>query len=157
MHWIEHDNTTNKLSAADQERAALLDKVKKEALPTVKREEESGAPEFDPVEFTKIKGPGIFEAEFGRKNNDLIFHFWPAGYEKAVREERARPPFRLKFKETLQQVMEAAFEKRRVVVSEDQDVGAIFVRCSGWGSHQYLRENSIKACEKFFTAMGGES
>jgi hypothetical protein len=155
MNWIEQESRSNTLSVADQERARLLDMVKKETLPTIKREEEEGAPEFQPLDFTHIKSPGIFEGEFGAKNKDLLFHFWPYGHSQAHREGKRPPNFKPAFKPALKAAMCEVFEANRIEIEEDKDVGAIFVKAKGWGDHQYVRELSIKACEALHKAMGG--
>jgi hypothetical protein len=155
MDWVEKDTETRKVSHADQERTRLLNMVKAEALPTVKKEEENGAPEFKPVEFQPVKSPGVYEAEFGVKNKDIVFHFWPYGHAQAFRDNKAAPKFKPEFRAKLKEVMGSVFEARRLDISDDKDVGAVSVKALGWGESQYARELSIDACTKLHLQLGG--
>lgn len=157
MHWIEKEQDSRHITAADTERSALLDKVKKESLPTVKKEAENGAPQFQPLELQHLRSPGIYEGEFGPKNEDLIFHFFPHGYTQAAHEGKRPPNFKPGFKEKLQVVMGETFGHQRVEIKEDKDVCAFFVKAKNWGQHQFMKELAIKACEALHKAMGGES
>jgi hypothetical protein len=155
MNWVEQDSD-RKVSTADSDRAALLDKVKLESHPIIKNEATNGAPDFKPLDFTPVRSPGIFEGEFGSKNFDLIFHFFPYGYGQAHRDGRAAPRFKPDFKSKLERVMGDTFGSTFTEAYDDKDVGALCVKICGWGQHQYMRELSIKACEALHKSLGGE-
>lgn len=154
MSWLEKNTETNQVSEADAERAQLLNEVKKGTLPTIRKEEKEGFKPFEQLAFQPVKSPGIYEAEFGVKGEDLIFHFWPYGYHVADVQGKSTPRFPKGFLPKLSKVMKDTF-MQRVEISEDLDVGAIFVKANGWGEKQFHRELAIKACEAIHKAMDG--
>jgi hypothetical protein len=139
----------------DAQKANEYDQAKAEGLPVVTKEAEGGIKPLDPVKFQPVRSPGIFEAEFGVKGKDLIFHFWPDGYHKADRNSLAPPAFKKDFLQRLTKTMVDTFTKERVLIEEDRDMGAFFVKAHGWGENDSYREISIKVCEIFHKAMGG--
>jgi len=155
MAWLEKDVETNQVSEADAERSRLLNEVKKGSLPTIKREAGEGMKPFEQIAFQPVKSPGIYEAEFGVKGPDLLFHFWPHGYHLADAQGKSTPNFTQDFMPKLKKVMHETFEHNRVELKEDRDMGAIFVRASGWGDKQFHRELAVKACEAVHREMGG--
>lgn len=157
MAWLEKDQTTDQIAEADAERAKLLNEVKKGSLPTIRKESELGAPPFKELELQPVKSPGIYEAEFGVKDANVIFHFWPWGYHAADVAGRATPKFSKDFLPKLTRIMGETFDPKRVEIKEDPDVGAIFVKALSWGESQFHRELSVKACEALHKALGGTS
>ena len=155
MNWTEKDVQTDRVEVADTARSKLLDMVRKEALPTIQREASNGAPEFNPLEFQPVRSPGIYDGEFGSKGDDLIFHFWPYGYNQAASAKQRTPNFKPGFQKMLKFVMGETFGDKRVEIQEDKDVGALFVKALNWGQHQFRRELAIKACEALHGRMGG--
>lgn len=155
MGWLEKNTETNQVSEADASRSKLLSEVKKGSLPTIRKEAGEGYKPFEQVAFQPVKSPGIYEAEFGVKGPDLLFHFWPYGYHLADAQGKAVPRFPKDFLPKLKKVMGETFETSRVEISEDQDVGAIFVKAKGWGEKQFHRELSVRVCEAIHKAMGG--
>lgn len=138
------------------DRAALLDKVKTEVHPKIVREAKSGDKGIDPLRFQPVRSPGLFEAEFAQRGEDVIFHFWPWGLHQADKESRPRPAFPPGFKSTLSSVLTKAFAPDAIKVEDDRDMGAIFVRVVGLGSRQFWRDLTIKAVTDLHHALGGE-
>lgn len=156
MSWLEKNTETNEVAAPTAVRAQVLDEAREQGLPTITKEAEAGVKPFAQVEFQPVKSPGIYEAEFGVKGGDVIFHFWPSGYHVAERRGVAGPRFKPNFEAELKKVMGSVFDSNRVLIDHDPDVGAIFVRAKGWGEAQFHRDLCIKACEQLHAAMGGE-
>ena len=154
--WTEQDMETRKVSKADAERASLLDLVKKENLPTIKKEAESGGPGFKPIDFQPIRSPGIYEAEFAVKEKDIIFHFFPHGYARAAHQNLATPPFKPGFLKVVKEQLALVFDAHRVDIQEDKDLGGISAKARGWGDSSYARDLCIKVCEAIHKKMGGE-
>lgn len=155
MPWVEKNQTTKQVQNADAQRADILSGERSASLPTIVKESEAGAPAFNPIKFQPVIGTGVFEAEFGTKDDDVIFHFWPHGYHVADAANRPTPGFLPSFPATLKSVMEEVFGKNRVDIRDDRDMGAFFVRANGWVKNQFYRQQAIKACEMLFKAMGG--
>jgi len=156
MSWLEKEIETNKVGRTDAARTKVLDEERDAGLPTITKESDSGQKPFAQMQLQPVKSPGIYEAEFGVKNEDVIFHFWPSGYHVADRRGVAAPKFKPGFEAVLTKVMGDVFDPKRVVVENDIDVGALFVRAKGWGEAQFYRDLCIQACEKLHAAMGGE-
>lgn len=156
MSWLEKNNETHSVSQADAARAKVLDETRDENLPIVQKETDAGVKPFEQVQLQPVKSPGIYEAEFGVRKGDVIFHFWPSGYHVAERRGVAAPKFKPMFEAVLTKVMGEVFDSNRVTVENDIDMGALFVRAKGWGEAQFHRDLCIKACEQLHAAMGGE-
>ena len=156
MSWLEKEVETNKVSRTDEARTKVLDAERDAGLPTMLKESDNGVKPLAQVQLQPVKSPGIYEAEFGVKNADVIFHFWPSGYHAAERRGVAAPKFKQGFEAALRKVMGEVFDPARVVVEHDIDVGALFVRAKQWGEAQFHRDLCIKACEKLHAEMGGE-
>lgn len=154
MAWDARDES-GAVQRLDGKKAADYEKAKAEGLPVVEKEAESGVRPFESVKFQPVISPGIYEAEFGVKGRDLIFHFWPDGYHKAERNSQRLPTFKKDFLLNLEQTMGDVFGSHRIQVQEDLDVGAIFVQAHGWGENDNVNKVAINACEKFHKAMGG--
>ncbi len=155
MQWIEKDIETRQVSKADVERSKLLEEVKRGSLPTIQKEADAGMRPFETMKFQPVKSPGIYEAEFGVKGKDLIFHFWPHDYHLIDSQSKPTPKFGPDFLAKLTRIMHETFDGRRVDIKDDKDMGALFVRATGWGESQFHRELAIKACEAMHSAMGG--
>ena len=154
MGWTEQETATRTSTMVDAEKAKLLDKVRGEVLPVVQKEADGVRP-FDTIELQPVKGPNAFEAEFGLKGDDVLFHFWPWGYHDADRKGVQPPRFRKDFESLLKGVMGEVFGIGRVELSFDDDMGAWFVLAKGFALNQFHRELCIKAAESLFKAMGG--
>jgi hypothetical protein len=156
MGWTAQDmQSRNTVGVtADQEKA--FEQAKQEALPVVQKEADEGVRPFKPVDFQPVKSPGLYEAEFGVKGEDVIFHFWPWNYHLAEKQGQRPPNFPRSFETYLVQAMGDAFEVRRVEMHKDEDMGAYFVKAKGYASNQFNRELSIRACEKLHKLLGGE-
>ena len=155
MSWLEKEIETNKISSTDADSTKVLNAERDAGLPTIVKESDSGQKPFTPVQLQPVKSPGIYEAEFGVKDSDVIFHFWPSGYHVAERRGVAAPKFLPGFEVALGKVMGDVFDPKRVVIEHDRDVGALFVRAIGWGEAQFHRNLCIQACEKLHAALGG--
>jgi hypothetical protein len=156
MSWLEKNTETNEVAAPNAAREQILDEARAEGLPTIKKEADAGVKPFATVQLQPVKSPGIYEAEFGVKDADVIFHFWPSGYHAAERRGAAAPRFKDGFEAAVKKVMGDTFDPNRVAMDTDPDVGALFVRAKGWGEAQFHRDLCIKACEQIHAAMGGE-
>ncbi len=155
MSWTEQETQSREKKSVTAERQQELDQAREQTLPTLKKEAESGAAPFKPLEFQPVRSPGLFEAEFAVKDEDLIFHFWPYGYRMAERSGQALPAFKRGFKDTLAKAMSEVFEEKRLMLSDDRDVGALAVCAQGYGLNQFNRDLSIKVCEKLHSMLGG--
>ena len=156
MPWLEKNSETNEVGKTDAARSKILDETREENLPVIKKESDAGQKPFTPVQFQPVKSPGIYEAEFGVKGSDIIFHFWPSGYHAAEHRGAAAPKFQAGFETQLKLVMAGIFDTNRIKIDSDPDVGALFVRAIGWADNQFYRDLCIKACEQVHAAMGGE-
>jgi hypothetical protein len=150
--WVERDLTTGKQAEMVADKAARLDKDVAKDLPRVQREE---AKEITPVRFQPVRSPGIYDAEFGVKDRDLIFHFWPFGYHEAERKEVAPPRFPSQFEASLRAALNKTFNVDRVEYNYDGDMGAWYARAHGWGENQFAFDLAVKACKTLHSMMGG--
>lgn len=156
MNWVEQDQETGNRHTAPASRAAVLEETKKDTLPVVQKEAEKGKLPFEPVHLTPVRSPGIYEGEFGSKDGDLFFHFWPYGYRQAEREGKARPRFRADIEQILDKTMAEVFGAPRVQYSDYRERnGSFYVKATGWAQNQFAREIAVKACEKLHKALGG--
>lgn len=155
MSWTEQEQQTRRPLVVTAEKAELLDRVKRESHPIITHEAALGDKGVAAIEFQPVKSPGIFEAEFAKKGDDVIFHFWPWGLHAAERSGKPRPPFQKDFYDAL--IMSVAFVyERNVEVSEDRDMGAWFVKASGAGQKQFWRDLAIKMVSDLHRRLGGE-
>jgi hypothetical protein len=154
MSWTEQESKDRKKLEVSAERASLLDKVKKETLPTIKKEAATGDKPVEAIRFQEVKSPGNFEAEFGLQGTDVIFHFWPWGLHAAERDGRPRPPFVQGFGHSLSLIMKKHFG--RADMSEDRDMGSWFVRIPGLGAKQFWFRLSVQAATELHEHLGGE-
>lgn len=154
MTWTERNLETRTDSTAPAEKAKVLDKEKEKSFPTMMKEANEIRP-FDPINLQPVISPGIYEAEFGVKGKDVLFHFWPYGYHTAERRSTASPRFEKNFRSKLKEAMDHSFEAHRVEIIDDADVGALCVIAKNWGDSLFARELCVKACEKLHQLMGG--
>lgn len=153
--WLEKDQQTKQIQGADSKRTAELNTEKATSLPVIFKETQAGAPPFDPMKFQPVIGTDIFEAEFAVKGPDLIFHFWPYNYHSTDAAGSSTPSFKKGFKEQLLRSFESIFGKNRIVIKDDSDMGALFVKAVGWADNQFYKEQAIRAFKHFYTDMGG--
>jgi hypothetical protein len=119
----------------------------------IEQEVNTGDKLVDPIIFQPVKSPGNYEAEFAIKGDDLIFHFWPSGYHDAQDKGFTTPHFKRDFSYHLVKVMSDSFSANRIEVENDEDMGAIFVKASGYASNQFYKDMAIMACEKLHKAL----
>lgn len=155
MAWLEKSTDQAQASRPEAAREKELDKTKEESLPVVKRQVSKGELPIKPVKLQPVKSPDIYEGEFGIKDGDVIFHFWPYGYHEAERNRHAAPHFKPEFAQQLTSVMATEFGGHRIQVLEDADLGAFCVIAKGWAAQQFHYEMSVRACEKLHKALGG--
>lgn len=155
MWTVFHTPSRTKLEA-DEEKTKQYEEAKKDSLPAIQKEAEEGVKPFEPIRFQPVHSVGFFEAEFGMRKKDIIFHFWPDGYHQAERDKRVLPRFPKGFGELLLKVMSDAFDPMRIEVYEDKDVGAWFVKALGFADSTFARELAIKAVTSVHKALGGE-
>lgn len=153
--WTQRDVESGIDEKASAAKAQVFEQEKAKSLPMVVKESSEVKP-FEPVRLQPVISPGIYESEFGTKNNDIIFHFWPPGYHDAERKQTAAPRFSKDFLPKLTKAMGDVFEPHRVSIIDDADMGALFVVAKNWGDSQFVRELSIKACEALHKACGGK-
>lgn len=156
MSWTEQHATTHSIATVDDERANVLNGVKATGLPVVEKEADTGAKPFKAIQLQPIKGVKTFEAEFGVKDEDLIFHVWPWGYHEAERNGTEPPKFRKDIKQLLTDSLGEVFGTNRISVSYDDDVGSWFIIAKGFSSNQFHRDLCIEAARSLHVAMGGE-
>lgn len=154
MSWTEQDPKSRTVLPVSTKREHELDEARATALPQVLKEQ--GGKGIETVRFQPVISPGIYEAEFAVKGADLIFHFWPHGYRRAVEDGKRRPEFKAGFKEVLERVMSEAFTRSRLDISFDADVGAWFIKARKWGDSSFFRELAIRACEALHLDLGGQ-
>jgi hypothetical protein len=154
--WQAQDPESRKALPVTQQHAKELDTARDEAVPVLEKEAGRGEIPFAPVKLQPVKSPGIYEAEFGVKDGDLIFHFWPYGYGAAKRGGLAAPRFKGNFEKILKDVMERNFGEKRIKGEYVQEEGSWYVRAIGWGNSQFWYDLSVKACEQLHFALGGE-
>lgn len=155
MNWTAQETKTRTNIELSSEKAQELDKAKQEGLPVIQKESEGTKP-FEPIKFQPVRSPGIYEAEFGVKGKDLIFHFWPYGYHQAEKEGIRTPNFHRHFAEELPQAMKVSFNLAQVETKRDEDMGAIFVKVNGAGENQFFHELAVKVCEELHRLLGGD-
>lgn len=152
MPWTERDLRTGEQDTITGERAVQLTKDTAKDLPRVQKEEVKA---FDPVKYQPVRSPNIYDAEFGVKGNDLIFHFWPFNYHEAERRNIRLPDFAPQFEGKLKLEMEKVFGAHRVEFKYDGDMGAWYAKANGWGENQFAFDLAVKACKALHLAMGG--
>lgn len=155
MSWIEQEHQSRKKLTVTDEKQALLDKVKAETLPTIRQEASKGDKSVAPIRFQEVKSPGLFEAEFGLKEDDLIFHFWPWGLHIAERNGQPRPAFMPGFREALLAAVTATYSAG-VDLQEDRDMGAFSVRVLGAGKKQFWYDLALRTVKDVHKRLGGD-
>jgi hypothetical protein len=154
MNWSERETDSFKQLPVTPERIKELEKSRAEGQPVIEKEADRGQLPFNGIKFQPVKSPGLYEAEFAKKDKDLIFHFWPYGHHSAQRRGIASPRFPQAFAGSLATAMEKEFGKS-VRIEFDRDLTSYFVRVEGWGERQFFRELAISACEKLHGLLGG--
>ena len=155
MSWVERQMDTGVATNVAADKAHMLDQAKAEGLPVVEKEAARGQMPIDPVRFTPVKSPGIYEAEFAKRDSDVIFHFWPYGFHQAHREGKRPPGFVRNMLVSSRQVMVEQFGESACEFHSDADMGALSVKVKGLGEKQFFHELSVKALEKLHYALGG--
>lgn len=156
MAWVEQELKDRKRLAVSPERAALLNETKKEVHPIIVQEAARGDKPFEPLKFQPVKSPGLFEAEFAKKESDLIFHFWPWGLHDADRNGTPRPPFSVQFRNYMPLALYEIFDKKFVEIIEDRDMGSFYVKVKGFGGKQFWFDLCVKAVTGLHHRLGGE-
>jgi hypothetical protein len=155
MAWNEHEMQSRKPLDVNATREKLLNEVKKESLPIIVKEADSGNKTVVPIKFQPVQSPGIFEAEFGVKDGDLIYHFWPWGLHAADKSSRGRPAFKVGFGKALAEVMTASY-KGRATIEEDRDMGSWFVKVVDGGKNQFFHKLAVNTVTSLHHKMGGK-
>ncbi len=155
--WREQQTSTRQDLDMSYDRVQELSKARDEVLPVITQESESGAKPFKRLVFQPVKSPGNYEAEFVVKNDDLVFHFWPSGFHEAERGGLALPRFNKDFETKLQQAMATSFDKPRLDISFDKEMGAWFVLAKSYGTSLFHRNLAISACEKLHNLLVADS
>jgi hypothetical protein len=153
-NWSEQDTKSGTAIHVTPEKERLFNEVKAGTLPVIQREADGGVKPIKPVEYQPVRSPGRFEAEFGIKNDDIIFHVWPWAYHLAEKEGQTTPPFLAGTKDALNKAMGEIFYGK-FELTEDFDVGAYTVVVTGWGAKQFARDLAITAVKRLHELMGG--
>lgn len=153
MSWSEQNQETRTVRQVERKE---YDEAAREYAPLIEREERQGAKGFGLIHLQPVRSVGLFEGEFASKGPDLIFHFWPYRYAEALRGEKKLPTFPVGFEAALRTAMAQVFGVHRLEVSEDKDMGAWFVRASGFGEHDFARKLAVDACTALHTGLGGK-
>jgi hypothetical protein len=160
MSWAELDHKTRDSLPMTGEREALLNEVRKEVRPLIVHEVDQGDKGIEPVEFKEVKSPGLFEAQFGKKYNDVVMHFWPWGFHLAEKRGEPRPAFRAGMRAALELAIFDVYGRSDFVkLSEDEwdrEMGAITVLLLGQGAKQFWYELAVKAMKTLHRALGGK-
>jgi len=154
MSWVEQSHKERKKLTVTTEREALLDEVKAGSLPIIRQEANAGDRPIKPVHFQEVRSPGIFEGEFGVKDGDLIFHFWPWGLHQADRDGKPRPPFPTGFGPVLRAVLTHHFGLTEI--SEQRDLGSWYAKAAGVGRKQFWFDLAVKAVTDLHHQLGGK-
>ncbi len=155
MNWVEQKSQTRENVEVTEAKAKLLNEAKKE-LPVVQKEADGGVRPFQAIAFTPIQGVGKFEAEFGVKGDDVIFHFWPWGYHTKEREGSRLPSFEKVLDSVIKEEFPKAFGSAVTIETEfDGDVGAWFVKAKNAALNQFHSKLSVKAVSNLYVALGG--
>jgi len=153
MEWMERNEATGATGKKDSKD---LDAERLASLPIITKEADKGAMPFEPVRFTPVRSPGCYEAQFAKRDSDVVLHFWPPGYNQAKRDEKPLPPFKTGFELKLKSIMVAEFGIDKVGFHNDRDtMGAWYVQVKGLGEKQFYRDLVKVACEKLHYSLGG--
>lgn len=156
MAWVEQELRDRKKLPVTPERERLLNEVKKGSLPTIVQEAASGDKRIEPIHFQPVRSPGHFEAEFAKRDGDVIFHFWPWGLHAAERDGRPRPPFTKDFRIQMLGALCEFYDSKLVAVEEDRDMGAFFAKVRGAGTKQFWFDLAVKMMTNLHNRLGGD-
>jgi hypothetical protein len=154
MSWVEQAES-GVASPPPPERELLLNQVKGESFPLVRKEASSGDKSVSPITFQDIRSVGHFEAEFAKRDGDIIFHFWPYGLHAADSAGKIRPSFVKGFKGELQKAMTDVFGGESLTIEDDRDMGAYFVKVANFGGKQFWFDLAVKAATLLHKSLGG--
>jgi hypothetical protein len=154
--WTERETESRKEKEVSPQKAAELDAARDKDLPVIQKEA-AGAKLFDQIKFQPVRAYGYFDAEFAVKDGNIIFHFWPHGFHEAQQVGKRIPDFPVAFESKLNQAMSHAFTRNRVEVREDRDMGAYFVKATGYGSSISPFEMAVGACQRLYRSLSGET
>lgn len=156
MAWVEQELKNRTKVEVTPAREKLLDEVKKSNLPKIAKEAAGGDKALEPIRFQPVKSVGHFEAEFAKRDGDIIFHFWPWGLHAADRAGNPRPPFSPNFRAALTAAFKEEFDLKHVTITEDRDMGAIFVKAESYGARQFWFELAKKTVTALHHKLGGD-
>lgn len=158
MSWTELNQATREQLPMTREREVLLNEVKHASRPALVKEVDQGKKEFEPIRFFEVRSP-YFEAEFGQRYNDIVFHFWPHGFKKAEEAGAPRPAFLKGMQNAIRTSLIDTFgDSSLVKVSQDQgdrELGAIYAKVERYGARQFWFELSKKAVTNLHKSLGG--
>ena len=156
MAWVEQELKERKKLEVTPAREKLLNEVKRATLPTIVQEAASGDKSFEAINFQPVKSVGRFEAEFAKRDGDIIFHFWPWGLHAADREGTPRPPFTAAFRAALPKALYDEFDVKLVTIIEDRDMGSIYVKAESYGKKQFWFDLARKVVTTLHRHLGGD-
>jgi hypothetical protein len=155
MHWVEQNPKTRITSVPNEQRTEQLNQAVGESLPAIHAEVATGVKGLEPISLKPFRCPeGKFEGEFGTKDGDLIFHFWPYGYYQAEHDGTALPAFdRIFTRKLLEEIFGQSFRPDRIEVLPEPGLGSICVLAKGYGGSQFQYELCFKAVEALYKRL----
>lgn len=145
MNWNGIESRSKSTKTVTDDAKKSYDQTKEELAPVLASE---GTRVFQEVIFQQIRGPSFFEAEFGKKGDDLIVHVWPDGYRKAEEGHLARPRFKAGFETHLKDSLSSAFDLG-AIEWEFNDTGSYFLKLNGAAMNPAF----FDACVKVFSTL----
>lgn len=129
--------------------SAEYDRTKMELAPKLEKAA-AEKPRFIPLELHPVRGPDLFEGEFGRRGDDVIMHIWPDGYRKAEELRRAKPPFHTGFERGLKNALATAFELGTIEYEFTKEMGAYFILIKGAGTNPMHYDACVRTFRKLY-------
>lgn len=155
--WKEKYANSRDIADSSPDKEKLFEETKAGSYQVFDNEARSvgnGGRPIKPIVFQPVRSPGIYEGEFGEKDGDLIFHFWPDGYHRDHQGEFL-PGFGRGFESALRDSVKESFPTAQSELSFDRDMGAWFVRVYRGSDLPFNRQLCIGACESVHKRMGG--
>jgi len=161
MAWAELDLQTRQDLPMSAEREALLNEVRNSVRPVITREVDRGDKGIEPVQFKEVRSPGLFEAQFARKQNDVVFHFWPWGFALAEKRGEPRPAFQPGMRVQIREAFVDIYgDSEFLSVTEDdwdREMGSITAIVRGQGAKQFWYDLAVKVVTQLHKSLGGKN
>lgn len=129
--------------------SADYDRTKRDLAPRLEKAA-AEKPKFTPLVLHDVRGPGQFEGDFGKRDDDVIMHIWPDGYRKAAELSRARPPFCKGFEDHLKAALATAFDLSTIEYEFTRDMGAYFIISRGAGTNPLHYDACVRTFRELY-------